>query len=169
MANIPQGAQVRMVVVADEAARLALTSESVQNGDTVKQADTNIMYYVKDETKLGTADAADAFEVYRAGMAAHADSADNATNAAAAPWTGITGKPEEYTPAAHNQGSATVNNLTGYSKAQTVADLTEQDTLNVALGKLEKKADEAAAAAADYDAIPSTDIAAIIAGTYGQS
>lgn len=166
MANIPQGAQERLVVVADEAARLALTSANVQDGDTVKQSDTNIMYYVKDSSKLGTNDAADAFEVYRAGMAAHADSADNATNAAAAPWSGITNKPEEFTPAAHNQGSATINNLTGYEKAAAAADLAPGDNLNQALGKLEKKADDAAAAAADYAAIESTDIAAIIAGTW---
>ena len=58
LANLPAGALERMVVVADEAARLALTTANVQNGDTVKQTDTGILYFVKDDTKLGTADAA---------------------------------------------------------------------------------------------------------------
>ncbi|MBR2286338.1 MAG: hypothetical protein IJ866_02690 [Alphaproteobacteria bacterium] len=39
--------------------------------------------------------------------------------------------------------------ITGYTKATTNADLTTADTLNTALGKLEKKADDAATAAAN--------------------
>lgn len=49
---IPASAQERIVTVANEAARFALTSKQVQNGDIVKQTDTNILYAVKDETKL---------------------------------------------------------------------------------------------------------------------
>lgn len=154
LANLPAGALERMVVVADEAARLALTTTSVQNGDTVKQTDTGVLYFVKDDTKLGTADAAQAFEVYTAG------------SATSAPWSGITGKPESYTPSAHNQDGSTINALTGYAKAQSSAAVGAADSLITAIGKLEKKADDAAAAAADYAAIDSTDIAAIIAGTW---
>ena len=154
LANLPAGALERMVVVADETARLALTTASVQNGDTVKQSDTGVLYFVKDDTKLGGADAAQAFEVYTAG------------SATSAPWSGITGKPESYTPSAHNQDGSTINALTGYAKASAKADVAAADSLIAAIGKLEKKADDAAAAAADYAAIDSTDIAAIIAGTW---
>ena len=56
--HLPKGAIEQMVVVSSEAARLALTYEDVQNGDTVHVQDTtstpNVdkMYYVVDDTKL---------------------------------------------------------------------------------------------------------------------
>lgn len=54
-ARIPAGAIQNLVTVADQAARFALTTASVQNGDSVKQTDTAVMYYVVDETNLGNA------------------------------------------------------------------------------------------------------------------
>ena len=42
-----------------------------------------------------------------------------------------------------NLDGAYINKLTGYTKATTAADLVETDTLNIALGKLEYKADVA--------------------------
>ena len=152
IANLPAGALERMTIVADEEARLALTTATVQSGDTVKESDTGLLFYVKDDTKLGGEHPEEAFEVYKAGAAA------------SAPWAGITGKPESYTPSTHNQDGSTINALTGYSKAQSQSAIAAADSLNVALGKLEKKADDA-----QSSAISSTDIAAIIAGTYGQS
>lgn len=77
--NIPHGALERCVVVADEAARLALTTEQVQTGDTVKQADTGVMYFVVDDTQLATEAG---YQVYNAG------------SAASVPWGGVTDKPE---------------------------------------------------------------------------
>lgn len=68
----------RLVVVADQTARFALTTAIVQNGDTVKQSDTGIMYYVKDDTNLNNVNG---YEVYRAGTSA------------SVPWTGVTGTP----------------------------------------------------------------------------
>lgn len=67
--RLPQAALERLIIVANQAARLALTTAQVQNGDVVKEEDTGLMYFVKDDTKLGTADAADAFEEFTAGMA----------------------------------------------------------------------------------------------------
>lgn len=164
LANLPAGALERMVVVADETARLAITKNDVQKGDTVKQTDTGVMYYVKDDSLLKGEDDGEggtyaqaqpgAFEVYSAG------------SATSAPWSGITGKPESYTPSAHNQDGSTINALTGYQKAQTAGNVGASDSLLVALGKVEKKADDAADAAGSYAAIESTDIAAIIAGTW---
>ena len=68
--SIPQGALERLVIVADQTAMLALTVNDVQNGDTVKLNNPGTMYYVKDQTKLGTMAA---FEVYTAGAAASVD------------------------------------------------------------------------------------------------
>lgn len=76
--RIPKGAIERLAVVPNKTARFALTPEEVQNGDTVKEIDTKLMYYVVDNTKLSTEEG---YEVYQAGRAA------------ACPWTGIENKP----------------------------------------------------------------------------
>lgn len=56
IARIPQTALSRLTVVADQAARFALTTAQVQNGDTVLQTSpNNTMYYVVDETQLNSA------------------------------------------------------------------------------------------------------------------
>lgn len=44
-----------LVVVANQAARFALTTATVQNGDFVKQTDTGVVYFVSDQTNLGSA------------------------------------------------------------------------------------------------------------------
>lgn len=41
-------------------------------------------------------------------------------------------------PANHTQASSTINAMTGYSKPSTTSAITESDTLNQAIGKLEK-------------------------------
>lgn len=80
--NIPVGAMERCVVVEDDAARFALTTNDVQKGDTVKVINpTPTMYMVVDENKL---DSADGYVVYSAG------------NANSVPWSGITDKPDHY-------------------------------------------------------------------------
>ena len=52
LSKLPAGALERMVVVADDTARLALTTATVQKGDTVKVQSTGKMYFVVDDTKL---------------------------------------------------------------------------------------------------------------------
>lgn len=52
--RLPQGALERLVIVADDTARFALTTSQVQNGDVVKVTATNKMYFVKDDTQLST-------------------------------------------------------------------------------------------------------------------
>lgn len=69
LSAIPASAQERIVTVANEAARFALTSNQVQNGDIVKQTDTKILYVVKDETKLN---GNDGYEEFTAGTASRA-------------------------------------------------------------------------------------------------
>lgn len=76
--QIPPAALERLVIVADQAARFALTIATVQNGDTVKQNDTGLMYMVKDDTNLGNAGG---YEAYTAG------------GASSVPWSGVTGTP----------------------------------------------------------------------------
>lgn len=105
--NLPQGALERMVPVDDEAARLALTTTTVQNGDVVKQTDTGLMYYVSDETKLGTDDAAAAFSEFTAG------------SASSVPWTGVTGKPTFHKVATSGSYTDLNNKPTIYTPATT--------------------------------------------------
>lgn len=45
------------------------------------------------------------------------------------------------TPVAHNQASNTINAMTGYSKASSAAAISTSDSLNTAIGKLEKALD----------------------------
>ena len=84
--NLPNAALERLVNVADDTARFALTEASVQLGDTVKVASTGLMYIIKDITRLNSEAG---YEVYTAG------------SASAVPWSGVTGKPSTYAPSAH--------------------------------------------------------------------
>lgn len=63
IARLPAGAVSKLVIVADQTARFALTTTEVQNGDSVKQTDTDTMYYVVDDTNL---DNSTGYEVYTA-------------------------------------------------------------------------------------------------------
>lgn len=62
LAQLPAGALPTLVVVADQAARFALTIAQVQNGDTVKQVDTNLMYFVVDDANLNNASGYDSYD-----------------------------------------------------------------------------------------------------------
>lgn len=62
IARLPLAAVPSLKVVADQTARFALTTADVQNGDTVKQTDTNLMYYVVDDSNLGNAAGYDVYD-----------------------------------------------------------------------------------------------------------
>jgi hypothetical protein len=64
--QMPPAALERMVVVATQTARYALTTATVQNGDTVHQQDTGEMWYVVDQTNLANSAG---YSVYTAGTA----------------------------------------------------------------------------------------------------
>ena len=81
--RLPKAALERLVVVADDAARFALTTATAQSGDTVKVTSTGKMYLIKDESKLSSEDG---YEPYTAGQAS------------SVPWSGVTGKPSTFTP-----------------------------------------------------------------------
>lgn len=70
---LPQGALERLVKVADEEARFALTTGDVQLGDSVLQTDTDTMYIVIDTAQLNS-DAG--YEEYAAGTAVLAETAE---------------------------------------------------------------------------------------------
>ena len=70
---LPQGALERLVKVADENARFALTTENVQLGDSVLQMDTDTMYIVIDTAQLNNAAG---YEEYAAGTAVLAKTAE---------------------------------------------------------------------------------------------
>lgn len=70
---LPQGALERLVKVNDKAARLALTTNQVQLGDSVLQMDTNTMYIVVDIDKLNSEDG---YQEYAAGTAVLAETAE---------------------------------------------------------------------------------------------
>jgi hypothetical protein len=91
LARLPAGALERLVPVADQTARYALTTASVQNGDTVRQLDTGEMFVVVDEAHLG--DSA-GYVSYTAGTAT------------SVPWSGVTGKPANITALAALTGAA---------------------------------------------------------------
>ena len=103
IARLPKGSLERLVKVADQAARYALTTDDVQLGDTVQQLDTGVMYVVTDETKL---DSADGYTEFTAG------------SATSVPWSGVTGKPSTFTPSSHTHG-----NITNDGKVGTTANL----------------------------------------------
>lgn len=81
--RLPKAALERLVVVADDTARFALTTATAQSGDTVKVASTGKMYLIKDGSKLSSEDG---YEPY------------TASQASSVPWSGVTGKPSTFTP-----------------------------------------------------------------------
>ena len=85
-------------------------------------------------------------------------------------WSNITGKPNTFTPSDHNQNSSTINALTGYSKPVSTSALATTDTLNEALGKLEKALDGKQASgsylASDGTAADSNKLGGTVASSY---
>ena len=81
--RLPKAALERLIVVADDTARFALTTATVQSGDTVKVTSTGKMYLIKDESKLNSEDG---YEPY------------TASQASSVPWSGVTSKPSTFTP-----------------------------------------------------------------------
>lgn len=81
--RLPKAALERLIVVADDTARFALTTATAQSGDTVKVKSTGKMYLIKDESKLNSEDG---YEPY------------TASQASSVPWSGVTGKPSTFTP-----------------------------------------------------------------------
>ena len=85
LAIIPKGAQERLYKISTISVLADTSAEGypvdASNGDTIQAVDTGIMYYVIDDTKLGTSSYADGINVYTAGTAS------------SVAWANVTGKP----------------------------------------------------------------------------
>lgn len=88
--RLPKTALSEFIPVANKEARLKLTKEQAQNGDTVKEADTGKMFLIIDDTKLNV----------DAGYQEYTTVVD---------WASITGKPSTFTPTAHNHTWAQIS------------------------------------------------------------
>lgn len=106
----------------------------IASGDTASKATADASGNVITDTYLTKDDASSTY-LGKSAKAVSASSAD------AVAWSNVTGKPSTFAPSSHNQASNTINALTGYSKASSASALATTDTLNSALGKLEKALD----------------------------
>jgi hypothetical protein len=111
--QLPHGALERLVIVATEADRLALTTSQIQKGDTVKVTATEKMYYVVDDTKLNSESG---YEIYSVGTAAAVD------------WSGITNKPTSFTPASHTHTKANITDFPTSLKNPTALTISVNGT-----------------------------------------
>lgn len=148
IARLPQGALERCVVVADDTARLALTTAKVQTGDTVKVTGTGKMYFVVDDTKLNSESG---YEVYTAG------------SATSVPWSGVTGKPSSYTPSAHTHTIANITNLQSTLDGKaTSAQGAKADSAvqSVKIGNTEYKSGTTVTLPAYPTTLPASDVSA---------
>jgi len=132
IARLPAGALERLVIVADQTARYALTTAQVQNGDTVKQTDTGIMYFIVDDTKLNSAAG---YEIYTAGAAT------------SVLWSGVLNTPTtlagygitDATPSSHmgSGGSAHAVATQAVAGFESAADKTKLDGIAANATKVE--------------------------------
>jgi hypothetical protein len=141
--RLPAASLERMHVVSTVADLANVTATQAQNGDTIKVNATGAMFYVIDDSKLGTNDYMDGLTEYTAGAAS------------SVPWSGITGKPDVFMPDVDSSSLAT------YSKDASTGDINVNDSLVTALAKLENKAE----AGAD-ERIPNDVIDSIVNGSY---
>ena len=163
ISHIPAAAIELLTVVADDDARLALTESDIQLGDTVKVTSTGKMYFVKNTSSLGTEGA---FEEYTVGTASQATYAETANKANSVEWTNVSNKPSEYIPSSHNHSSSNITSMSGYTKSSSVSAISTSDTLNNAIGKLEKYIENVNTSVTNIQTIDTNTIDSIIAGSY---
>lgn len=106
--RLPKGALERLVITENQTARFQLTSDDVQEGDTVKQEDTGVMYFVVDINNLNNESG---YKVYTAG------------SATSAPWSGITNKPS--TISGYGITDAKINNGTITLGSQSITPISD--------------------------------------------
>lgn len=118
--RLPAGALERLVTVKDQKAMYALTTDTVQLGDTVKRFDTGMMYIVVDTANLSNEKG---YMEYTAG------------SASSVPWSGVTDKPSTFTPSAHTHTIAQITDISNASvKHATSADSATTATTATKLG-----------------------------------
>lgn len=134
VANLPAGALERMYVADNAAARLALTTTEVQNGDTVKDADTGLLWYVSDDTKLGSDTPEAAFTQYTAGAAT------------SVPWSGVSGTPTTLNGYGITDAVNTADLAANYNEGKVVIWKNGTNATTSTTYNIEGKANEAAMA-----------------------
>ena len=127
--KIPQGALDRLIKVEDEEALLALTTDTVQLGDSVLVTDSKVMYIVIDESKLGTKNAC---QEYKADTALRAFADEDGKNIKASYLSSVSG--------AHSQtGGYNLTFLNGQSDASIVTIPMASNTNNGLMSKEDKQ------------------------------
>lgn len=113
--RLPAGALERLVTVKDQNAMYALTTNTVQLGDTVKRLDTGTMYIVVDTANLSNSKG---YMEYTAG------------SASSVPWSGVTGKPGTFAPSAHTHTIAEITDIASanVNSAKTATSATTATT-----------------------------------------
>lgn len=130
LSQIPAAAVERVVIVADETARFALTTATVQQGDVVDQQSPKAIYFVVDDAEL---DNAAGYSELVAGIAA------------AVAWSGVTGIPIIISDIAGISGSVDgdilqkvsgtwVNRTTTQLKTSLAIETSDVSGLTTALG-----------------------------------
>ena len=135
ISRLPKTAINNLIIVQNDTERFELTKEQVQNGDSVKVIEpNNTFYFVKDDNQLNNEFG---YEKYSASIK----------------WETIENKPNSFPPSDHEtmhdqrylktfekhfQDSSTINSMKGYIIPETSGLIQQTDTLNDALGKLEK-------------------------------
>ena len=114
------------VTVADQTARYALTTDDVQNGDTVYQNDTQVMYFVVDDTKL---DLAAGYKALAAGIAAQAVADKNGNDITTAYQTIIDSQ--------HKLSADNVDDSQSTNKFATAAELAQIETNKTNISSLQ--------------------------------
>lgn len=109
--NIPPEIIERMYGVEDDEARFELTTDEVQNGDAVYVNDTQIMYFVVDETAL---DSEDGYKEFAAGIAGKAIADEDGNNIK---QTYLKTANAKYVPLDDNNKYFTVNGIRVYVSA----------------------------------------------------
>jgi hypothetical protein len=142
IAQLPPTALERLVIVADQVARFALTIATVQLGDTVKQTDTGAMYFVVDVANLGNAAG---YVVYTAGTAS------------SIAWSGVTSTPT--TLAGYG-----ITDVPAAAKAAAVANSITTGITDVAPSQAAVFTALAAKADATTIVIPGREVITLIAG-----
>ena len=109
--------------------------KSILEAKYIQEKDIKDTYTATDENPISGKGVSVAVNALQQGINGKSDKGHKHTKSE------ITDFPTSMTPTAHNQTSNTINAMTNYAKATSASAITTTDTLNVAIGKLEKALD----------------------------
>ncbi len=108
------------------------TNQKVKVGDTTFDVNDAIDFVAGTNIAITGDSTNDTITIATTGLATVATSGN---------YNDLINKPTSMTPTAHTHASNDVNAMTGYSKPATTSAIADTDTLNIAIGKLEKALD----------------------------